>query len=447
MFRTSVTLVTLAVSLTTVLGLSCSQNKHCPESTPCCSQYGECGVGAFCLGGCDPVSSFSLESCMPAPVCENKIHKFDSKLSTIVPNTKYLGDPSVADWVSSGQPQYYDNGVLLTMAPDTVGTLLASTTYMWYGNVKARFKTSRGAGVVTAFILLSDVKDEIDYEFVGTDLNTAQSNYYSQGITNYHNSENISLSNTFTNYHTYEIDWTPDQITWSIDGNIGRIKKRADTWNSTSNQWAYPQTPARIQLSLWPGGLPTNEKGTIEWAGGLVDWNSPDIQNNNYYYAIFESIEITCYDAKSGPGTRKHKSYTYNDVRATNDTVIDGNKDTILKSFMATGLNPNVGPPSLTSNAPAPSKSMNTIPGLIGGNPGIDSHDDGKHDSKDPNSNNLAPDPSPSSNSPSTNDGSGTTFSQGDSKASHADIATSPGDFWKSIFFVILIFLEAIILL
>lgn len=45
-------------------------------------------------------------------------------------------------------------------------------------------KTSRGAGVVSAFILLSDVKDEIDFEFVGTDLETAQSNFYFQGITN-----------------------------------------------------------------------------------------------------------------------------------------------------------------------------------------------------------------------------------------------------------------------
>ncbi len=68
------------------------------------------------------------------------------------------------------------------MAEDSVGTLLASTGYMWYGNVQATFKTSRGKGVVTAFILLSDVKDEIDYEFVGADLGTAQTNYYFQGI-------------------------------------------------------------------------------------------------------------------------------------------------------------------------------------------------------------------------------------------------------------------------
>jgi hypothetical protein len=83
-----------------------------------------------------------------------------------------------------GEAVSHENSLLLTMAPGTVGTVLATSDYMWYGNVKARFKTSRGRGVVTAFILLSDVKDEIDYEFVGVDLQTAQTNYYFQGITN-----------------------------------------------------------------------------------------------------------------------------------------------------------------------------------------------------------------------------------------------------------------------
>lgn len=105
-------------------------------------------------------------------------------MAGITANTKYLGDASTTNWVMSGQAVPYDNNILLTMAPGTVGTLLASTVYMWYGNVKATFKTSRGQGVVTAFILLSDVKDEIDYEFVGADLQSAQSNYYFEGIPN-----------------------------------------------------------------------------------------------------------------------------------------------------------------------------------------------------------------------------------------------------------------------
>jgi beta-glucanase (GH16 family) len=105
-------------------------------------------------------------------------------MDNILGKDKYLGDPSKTDWVMDGNAVIYENTALLTMAPNTVGTVLATSSYMWYGNVKAKFKTSRGQGVVTAFILLSDVKDEIDYEFVGVDLKTAQSNYYHQGITN-----------------------------------------------------------------------------------------------------------------------------------------------------------------------------------------------------------------------------------------------------------------------
>ena len=151
-------------------------------------EYGECGVGAYCLGGCDPLFSHTLDSCVPEPVCVSQNYKFNS-LDGIVDQAKYLGDASQADWVSSGTPKSspQDNAVILTLSEDgqsSSGTLLASTHYVWYGKITASMKTSRGQGVVSAFILLSDNKDEIDFEFIGTNLTTAQSNYYFQGITN-----------------------------------------------------------------------------------------------------------------------------------------------------------------------------------------------------------------------------------------------------------------------
>jgi len=102
--------------------------------------------------------------------------------SRIVDVSKYLGDSSKADWVSQGTPLTWNDNVILTMPKNSVGTVLASTVYMWYGTVKARIKTSKDAGVITAFILLSDVKDEIDYEWVGNELSVAQTNFYFQGI-------------------------------------------------------------------------------------------------------------------------------------------------------------------------------------------------------------------------------------------------------------------------
>ena len=124
---------------------------------------------------------------MPAPQCKTQDYKLTS-LDGITANTKYLGDSSTTQWVSQGSPLLTPDhsAVILTLAESGAsasGTLLSSTNYVWYGKVSATMKTSRTAGVVSAFVLFSDVQDEIDFEFVGTDLNTAQSNFYWQGVT------------------------------------------------------------------------------------------------------------------------------------------------------------------------------------------------------------------------------------------------------------------------
>ncbi|KAI0382773.1 hypothetical protein F5Y04DRAFT_270284 [Hypomontagnella monticulosa] len=345
----------------------CSLTKKCPKETPCCSQYGQCGVGAYCLGGCDPRMSFSLDSCVPEPVCQDRTMKMDNT-DRIVDVSKYLGDPTKADWVAQGTPLPHSGNVLLTMPPNSVGTVLASTVYMWYGNVKARIKTGRDAGVVTAFILLSDVKDEIDFEWVGTELDIAQTNYYFQGIPDYTHSTNItSLSDTNQNWHEYEIRWTPDKIEWLVDGKVGRTQEKSKTWNKTANQWDFPQTPSRVQLSIWPGGSDKNAKGTIDWAGGPIDWNSDDIKKDKYYYATVGEVSIECYKTDKAPGTNSGKSYVYNNVKATNDTVEDGDANTVLKSLLGSGLDMDKDYPSSSS---ASQSSQEVIPGLSGGGPG-----------------------------------------------------------------------------
>lgn len=129
-----------------------------------------------------------------------------------------------------------------------------------------------------------------------------------------------------------------------------------------------------MQLSLWPAGLASNGIGTVDWAGGLVDWNSADIQANGYYYASFQSVTISCYNATSAPGTNTGNSYTYNNVAGTNDTVVDGTENTILSSFLATGTNMTLGAvqSSGTSSGSKPSSTVETVPGLSGSGPGID---------------------------------------------------------------------------
>ncbi|PGH35877.1 hypothetical protein GX50_01335 [[Emmonsia] crescens] len=369
-------LACLALSSQFVLAqqsITCNQEKKCPEKTPCCSLYGECGVGAYCLGGCDPMSSHSIDSCAPAPICKSKTYKFDN-LDGIAGRTRYLGDASKADWVSSGKVLSSNGDLVMTMPPNSVGTLLANNHYMWYGKATAKMKTSRGAGVITAFILMSDVKDEIDFEFVGTDLQTAQTNWYFQGITDYTNGKNISIgANSFSREHTYEINWKPDSVTWSIDGKPLRVLNKKDTLNKKTNQYHFPQSPSRVQLSLWPGGKEDAPQGTIDWAGGLVDWNHPDIKTHGYYFSLVSEVTMECYDPPSKAKIDGDKSYIYTDIAGTEDTVAITNRNTVLKSFLGTGVDMDKDYPSGSGSNPSES-DIAVIPGVSGGGPGTNGH-------------------------------------------------------------------------
>ncbi|KPI37520.1 putative glycosidase crf2 [Cyphellophora attinorum] len=342
--------------------IKCSSGSPCPKDKPCCSQYGSCGVGAYCLGGCDPVSSFSLNACVPMPVCQPFDQDSFNNLDGFVKQDEYLGDPTDGAWVYSGEPVTSNGELWLTMADGTVGTLIKSTTAMWYGTFEASIRTSPGAGVVTAFIALGDSKDEIDFEFVGSQHLSAQTNFYSQGVTNYNNGKNITGQTDITaDFHDYKIDWEPDTITWYIDGKEVRSLDRESTWNSTAGFYSYPQTPCQIQLSLWPAGLPSNGEGTIEWGGGLVDWNSPDM-TNGYYHADFKNIKTTCAATPSGANVTGKTSYVFNDRSMTNQSVAITNNPTVLGSFQASGLDMDFGK----------SQEKNTtgsIPGQSGGGP------------------------------------------------------------------------------
>lgn len=325
---------------------SCNSTTSCPEKRPCCSQYGICGTGAYCLGGCDIRFSFSLDSCMPQPVMDDYTNDF-SNSSIFKKQDEYLGHADETDWVYTGYLDTSDDALLLQMPNGTTGTVVSSTKYLFFGKVSATMKSSRDKGVITAFILFSDVQDEIDYEFVGYDLTHPQSNYYAQGILNYSNSENSTTSDTFENYHDYEIDWQEEKIDWYIDGDKVRTLKKEDTWNATTKKYDYPQTPARVQFSLWPGGDSRNGLGTIEWAGGAIDWDSEDIQKYGYYYAFVKNITIEPYDipsyveeVDSDDGGDDFDAFLYNSTKGLEDNIILTNKKTWLGSGDATGLDP-----------------------------------------------------------------------------------------------------------
>lgn len=323
----------------------CSKTNPCPEELPCCSQYGMCGTGSYCLGGCDIRFSYNLSACMPMPRMESFEDSFKN-IDHIEKLTSYLGNYTEADWVYTGHIANHDDALLLQMPNQSTGAVVSSTRYLWYGKVGATVKSSRGGGVISAFITFSDVQDEIDFEWIGYDLKNTETNYYYQGVLNYTNMKKAETSNTFENYHYYEIDWSEEELTWSIDGEPVRTLKKSDTYNLTTKKYMYPQTPSRIQFSLWPGGAASNAKGTIEWAGGPIDWDSEDIKKTGYYYAYVKNVTVETYDLPSwvkknaSNDTKGYHAFLYNSTDGIENDIFLTKKKTWLGSGDATGFDP-----------------------------------------------------------------------------------------------------------
>lgn len=290
------------------------------------------------MGGCDGRYSFNLTACVPQPVCQSG--KYELKAEDMERTEKYLGSTNDTLWTYTGNVLDYNGTVLLAMPQNSTGTVLSSAFYVWYGKVSARFKSSHNAGVISSSILYSNVEDEIDVEFIGSALKQPQSNFYYQGLLNYTNEVNLSASNTYEDWHTYEVDWKEESITWSIDGVQQRVLKKADTFNITTKQYMFPQTPSRIQLSIWAGGDSSNSQGIIDWAGGEIDWDASDFEDPGYLYAAVDYIEVECYEPPAGTKIEGNTSYIYTSKKNfTQSSIMLTDNATILDKFDETGWN------------------------------------------------------------------------------------------------------------
>ncbi|KAI8083706.1 concanavalin A-like lectin/glucanase domain-containing protein [Thamnidium elegans] len=152
------------------------------------------------------------------------------------------------------------------------GPTLNATTYIRYGKVSAEIKSATLGGAVTAFILMADGGDEIDFEFLGGDTTHVQTNYFWGKTVEYtvngglHDVPNGAVDQTF---HKYTIDWKPDRIDWLVDDKVVRSKTKAETCTK-EGVCKFPSQPARIQFGLWDGSI---ESGTAEWSKGPIDWS------------------------------------------------------------------------------------------------------------------------------------------------------------------------------
>lgn len=87
----------------------------------------------------------------------------------------------------------------------------------------------------------------------------------------------VSFNHDWNAFHTYEIEWTPDYISWSVDGK--QVRK---TYASSSAGVRFTNKHQHLEMNFW---TPTWNS----WGGGRNDHDMP-------WYVYYDWIEVYSYD-------------------------------------------------------------------------------------------------------------------------------------------------------
>ncbi|KAF3990035.1 hypothetical protein FT663_02314 [Candidozyma haemuli var. vulneris] len=210
-------------------------------------------IAATGTSNCNPLSS----SCSPVPALGTDL------VESFTEESDRFDVVAVPSGVS-----YTDDGLELTLKKKGDNPGIRSNFYIMFGRVEVLMKAAPGKGIVSSFFLMSDDLDEIDIELLGADDTQFQSNYFSKGNTEtYDRGEYHSTPGSpQDNYFNYTIVWTENEVVWYLEGTPVRTL-------SSDNKQGFPQSPSYIKAGIWAGGDPSNEPGTIEWAGGSTDYS------------------------------------------------------------------------------------------------------------------------------------------------------------------------------
>ncbi|CEL07446.1 hypothetical protein ASPCAL10603 [Aspergillus calidoustus] len=218
---------------------------------------------------------------------------------------------------TNGVINYGDEGAEFTIAKKLESPTIQSTFYIFFGIVESHVKMAAGPGIVSSVVLQSDDLDEIDWEWVGYNTSEIQTNYYSKGITDYENGEFFKIENADTEFHNYTTYWDQNKIEWWVDQKLFRTLTYDEAKNKTTGNSTFPQTPSNVRIGVWPAGDPDNAQGTIEWAGGPVNYD------DGPFTMVVSQVRV--HDFHTG------KEYEYGDDSGLWESinVISGNSTTL----------------------------------------------------------------------------------------------------------------------
>jgi beta-glucanase (GH16 family) len=211
--------------------------------------------------------------------------------------------------VGHGDVEYTSEGAEFSVSKKNTSPTLQSNWYMFFGRLEVHMKAAPGQGIVSSIVFLSDVLDEVDWEFLGGRDAEVQTNYYGKASTDNTQSMTFAAPNNQAEFHNYTVHWTPESIEWYVNDVAVRTLKYSDADGGET----FPQTPMRVKLGIWAGGDPDNAEGTIEWAGGETDYDGVP------YTMTVQKIKIE--------NLNPAESYTYSDDSGSYKSIKFDKKD------------------------------------------------------------------------------------------------------------------------
>ncbi|KAG0209643.1 hypothetical protein BGX28_010159 [Mortierella sp. GBA30] len=138
-------------------------------------------------------------------------------------------------------------------------------------------------GQVTSFFLIAHGSSEIDIELTGLNPNVCWMTVWYEGKQN-----PVAIDLPFDasqSWHTYQFDWRPNQIVWSVDGRV--VLTRSDIPTTSPDLANY-----KLEINSWTQVQPETK---IAWAGMF---NYPG--DGRIPQAFYRNMRFQPWDGSSG---------------------------------------------------------------------------------------------------------------------------------------------------
>ena len=243
------------------------------------------------------------------------------------------------------------------LAADYLGAELDTKQSFMYGRFEARMYMAASSGLVSSMFLYYNNSwlgndegnhepwEEIDIEVLGKNPDSFQSNILSNTKEDQHSSEKYHTLSPAANagYHTYTLVWTPEYVSWEIDGvQVRRDVSGVDKSKKGLEQVATLVHTESLRFNLWAA----NDAG---WVGNFDTGALPQHQYINW-------IKVYSYDTQTKPFTLNWKD-DFDSFNSSRWATGDWNMERVTYS----PSNVNVKNGSLILSITGPGQSMSNI--------------------------------------------------------------------------------------